>query len=55
MGYEWSEDELNKVREDEFWKVRLNALFTEQGGFFEGSSEDQNSIVKVVGELVNGM
>ena len=52
LGYEWSEEQLAALRQDNFWKVRMNALFACDRDDLTTSVEDENPLVRTVASLL---
>lgn len=52
LGYEWSEEQLAQLRQDKYWKVRLNALFACDIDDLTTSVEDENPLIRTVARLL---
>jgi hypothetical protein len=52
LGYEWSPAQVQKLRTDPFWMVRLNALFASGPDAPKAATSDKNSIVRAVATVL---
>jgi hypothetical protein len=52
LGYEWSEEQLAALRQDSFWKVRMNALFAFDRDGWATFAEDENALVRTVAQML---
>jgi hypothetical protein len=52
LGYEWSVPQVQELRADRFWMVRLNALFASGPSESESATSDENSIVRAVATVL---
>jgi hypothetical protein len=48
LGYEWSPAQVQELRTDRFWMVRLNALFASGPDEVKTATSDENPIVRAV-------
>ena len=46
------EEQLDSLRRDGFWKVRMNALFACDKDDLVASTEDENSLVRTVARML---
>ena len=52
LGYEWSEEQLAALRQDSFWKVRMNALFAHDIDDLKTFAEDENPLIRTVAQML---
>ena len=48
LGYQWTDEQLAAIRQDSYWKVRLNALFALDRDDLATAIEDESPLVRVV-------
>jgi hypothetical protein len=52
LGYEWSDEQLESLRRDSFWKVRMNALFAHDIDDLKAFAEDENPLIRTVAQML---
>ncbi|KPL22698.1 MAG: hypothetical protein AMJ75_07565 [Phycisphaerae bacterium SM1_79] len=52
LGYEWSEEQLAALRQDGYWKVRLNALFACDADDLRRALDDENAFVRIIARML---
>jgi len=52
LGYEWQPQQVQALRQDNCWKVRLNALFVSGRDDLRTARSDQNSIVRAMAQVL---
>ena len=48
LGYQWTDEQLAAIRQDSYWKVRLNAFFALDRDDLATAIEDESPLVRVV-------
>ncbi len=52
LGYDWSQEQLDRLRKDKHWRVRLNALFAHDPADLDQALTDPNAIVRALAQLL---
>jgi hypothetical protein len=52
LGYEWTDEQLAGLRQDSFWKVRMNALFAFNRDDLALFNEDENPLVQIIARIL---
>jgi len=52
LGHDWPEPQLATLRQDSFWKLRLNALFAFDQDALTPFTEDENPVIRVVAQML---
>jgi hypothetical protein len=52
LGYEWPGEQLDSLRRDGYWKVRMNVLFAFDKNDLAVFAEDENPLVRTVARML---
>ena len=53
LGYEWTSEQVGTLLKDDYWKVRLNALFAFDADDLEKALDDENGIVRIIAQILS--